>query len=163
MTAGGENAVRATMIGQQSQLSASVFDPAHPVAQVRLLQGKTLVGSARGHSLRTDRPLANGGSDLGPTSGELLLIAIGSCVVGTLNGFLTAGGETPDGLTATVRFDAAAGAEKFGRILVDVRIPGVAGAEQRPELVAAAGAGRVTQRIRAGSEVAIRIVGDDAT
>ena len=143
--------------------SQSEADPslAGPFAEVRLLQGKTLAGSARGRSVLTDRPIAGGGNDLGFTSGELLLIAIGSCVIGSLNTILTESGEETGGLTASLRFDPPDADKSFGRIVVDVRIPGVACPEQRPELVAAAAAGRVMRRVRAGSEVVVKLAGDD--
>ncbi len=47
---------------------------------VRQLVGKKLLGVARRHVVITDRPVQDGGGDLGCTSGELLRLAIGSCV-----------------------------------------------------------------------------------
>ena len=109
----------------------------------------------------TDRPIGGGGSDLGFTSGELLLVAIGSCVIGSLNTCLKESGEATGGLRAVLRFDPPDADRSFGRVVVDVCIPGVARPEQRPDLVAAAEAGRVMQRVRAGSEVVVRLSGND--
>ncbi len=48
-------------------------------ASVVMLSGTQLLGTARSRTVVTDRPLDEGGTDVGFTSGEMLLLAIGSC------------------------------------------------------------------------------------
>lgn len=161
MTIGGERKAVPHHTGERPAPAAAGGRRGDPVAaEVQLVKGKTLLGSARGHRVHTDRPRESGGCDRGFTSGELLLVAIGSCVVGNLNNFLTARGEATAGLTATVSFDVPTDGETFGRILVEARIPGLARPERRAELAGVALSGRVTRRVRAGSEIVVDVIDD---
>jgi len=63
-----------------------------PRAKVRRLAGKQLLCTARNRALITDRRWRAAGTDIGYTSGELLLLAIGSCATGGLRAFF----ETKD-------------------------------------------------------------------
>ena len=133
-----------------------------PGVRVRQLDGKRLLGIARNHAVVTDRPLADGGSDTGFTSGEMLLLAIGSCCTGSLRSYLEAQGTPARDLEVAVHFAPSANGGERDRIVItlglDVRdYPG------DPErLKAAATAGGVTGRVKLGSEVEVRFAGDRA-
>ncbi|MFT5181157.1 MAG: putative OsmC-like protein [Alphaproteobacteria bacterium] len=71
------------------------------------LNGTTLVGRAREHVVLSDRRSTNDGKELGCTSGELMLLAVGSCVVGNLNTLAIQRGVEIDGLSADVRVEDA--------------------------------------------------------
>lgn len=60
------------------------------MVSVRPIAGKKLLGTAGGHNVVTDRKPADGGTDAGCTSGELLLIAIASCATGSIRNALAA-------------------------------------------------------------------------
>ena len=71
---------------------------------VRHVEGKQLLGIARHHAVVTDRPAEEGGGDTGCTSGELLLVAIGSCSAGSLRKFFEQRGTPCSDLSVEVCF-----------------------------------------------------------
>ncbi len=58
------------------------------MVHVRPVTGKKLLGSAGRHTVVTDRKVAEGGTDAGCTSGELLLLAMASCATGSIRNAL---------------------------------------------------------------------------
>ena len=118
------------------------------------LSGTTLVGRAGDHVVLSDRRTADGGTELGCTSGELMLLAVGSCVVGNLNQFAIRNGVDIADLSADVHVEDAP-EDGFGAITVDVRINGKISEETLDTLRQAANSGRVTGRYRQNSEVRI--------
>lgn len=123
---------------------------------VRPIGGKKLLCTAGSHTVITDRKAAQGGGDAGCTSGELLLIAIGSCAAGSIRNDLAARGLPAEGLGVTVAFEPSAQAAARDVIVLTVSLPQAvldAGAEA---IKAAAVAGGVVSRIRLGSVVDVR-------
>lgn len=118
------------------------------------LNGTTLVGRARDHIVLSDRLAAEGGNELGCTSGELMLLAVGSCVAGNLNLFAIQQGVDIGDLSADVQVEDAPD-DGFGAITVDVQINGEIHEETLEALRQAAGSGRVTSRLRQNSEIRI--------
>jgi uncharacterized OsmC-like protein len=129
------------------------------VAHVRVerQEGRRLQGTARQHRVVMDRTREDGGTDAGCTSGELLLLAIGSCVTGRLRNTLEAAGLPAMPLAVEVSFEPSARGDKRERIAVDVIVPagldaaGVALAERE------ALSGGVGSRMAAGSEMVVRV------
>lgn len=127
-----------------------------PRAKVKRLSGKQLLCAARNRTVVTDRPLDGGGTDLGFTSGELLLMAMGSCAAGSLRNFLEKQGVRCEDLGVEVFFEPVAG--ERDRIVIEVSaVPQalVAGTEG---IKGAATAGRVVSRVALGSEIEVRLV-----
>lgn len=124
---------------------------------VRRVTGRQLEASARGHVVRTDRTREEGGTDTGCTSGELLLMALGSCATGSLRNFLEGRGAPVEGLATELAFEPSATPGARDRIVIAVKVP--AGAADIPdaEIALAAVAGRVVSRVRLGSEIEVRI------
>lgn len=118
------------------------------------LSGTTLSGRARDHVVLTGRRAADGEMERGCTSGELMLLAVGSCVVGNLNLFALQQGIDIEDLSANVRIEDVPG-DGFGEITVDVQIGGEVPEDTLEDLRQAAGSGRVTGRFRQNSEVRI--------
>lgn len=125
--------------------------------RVERQEGRRLLCSARQHSVVTDRPVADGGTDAGCMSGELLLMAIGSCVTGRLRNTLEAAGLPSMPLAVEVSFEPSAAGGKRERIAVDVIVP----AALDDAGVALAGrealTGGVGSRMAAGSEMIVRV------
>lgn len=130
-----------------------------PFVTVQPLEGRKLFGVARQHAVITDRPAQEGGGDLGCTSGELLLLAIGSCVTGALRNFLEQKGIQAKGLKVEVGFEASAVADARDRIAIALD-PGetLLGDTTDEALRCAATSGRVASRVKNGSEVVVRII-----
>lgn len=120
------------------------------------LHGATLVGRARDHLVLSDRALAEGGNNLGCTSGELMLLAVGSCVVGNLNTYAAQHGANVGALSADVRIEETPD-DSYGAITVDVQIEENVSDKTLHELREAAGSGRVTGRLRQNCEVRITV------
>lgn len=127
------------------------------LVNVRRLPGKQLSIRIRGHSLVTDRPLEQGGSDRGCSSGELLLAAIGSCCAGSLRNFLERQCVSDPQFGVTVFFEPTPVAGARDRIVIE--IDGDVGLDGFPDaaIIQAATFGGVTSRVRLGSEVEVRI------
>lgn len=127
-----------------------------PRVTITQLGGRQLLGCARTHSVVTDRPLDQGGSDVGFTSGEMLLLAIGSCATGSLRNFLAGQNAACDGIKTEVFYEPVAGARD--RIVISMRLPRDRLAAGEDGLRAAALSGKVTGRVKLGSEIVVRLV-----
>jgi uncharacterized OsmC-like protein len=82
--------------------------------RVTRLDGKRLLGRAGPHEIVSDRKREDGGTDTGCTSGELLLLAIGSCAAGSVRNFLEQQDLPSSPLAVDVSFeppDVAGGAQ----------------------------------------------------
>jgi len=126
-------------------------------AVVRSIAGKRLEATARQHCVITDRPPAEGGNDAGCTSGELLLMAIGSCATGSLRNFLNAHEAPVEGLKTRIAFAPSSTPGARDKIVLVVTFP--AGAERFGDeaIRAAATSGGVVSRLQAGSEIEVQI------
>jgi hypothetical protein len=128
------------------------------VVFTRPVAGKKLIGTAGAHQIVTDRKPADGGTDEGPTSGELLLLAMASCATGSIRGRCEAGRALKEN---DIRVEVAlvppkqAGARDA--ILVTAYLPPAVLAASRDQIAAAALAGNVCSRVALGSEVELAL------
>lgn len=125
------------------------------MVSVRPIAGKKLLGSAGRHSVITDRKAADGGTDAGCTSGELLLLAIGSCATGSIRKALAASGNPIDDIRVDVEFTPAKAPDARDAILITAYLPQSVLASGAAPIAAAATAGGVVSRIVLGSEVEV--------
>lgn len=128
-------------------------------ANIVMLSGTQLLGTARSRTVVTDRPLDEGGTDAGFTSGEMLLLAIGSCASGSLRRHFTEQGTPCRSLSVDVCFDTPVVPGRRDRIVIDVTVDDKLCAN-RERIRNAALSGGVTSRIAAGSDLDIRINGE---
>lgn len=126
------------------------------MVKVRPLDQKRLLGVAGRHAVITDRKIEEGGSDVGCTSGELLLLAIGSCATGSLRNFLEGSGLAVDGLEVDVELEPAPVAGERDAIVIRVCVPAEVLDGRFEAITAAARSGRVVSRMRLGSRVVVR-------
>jgi uncharacterized OsmC-like protein len=123
---------------------------------VRQLDGKRLLGIARTHAVVTDRPVEEGGTDTGFTSGEMLLLALGSCCAGSLRGYLEAQGKPVRDLEIDVHSEPSANGGTRDRIVIMLKLD-VRDYRGDPERIkAAAISGGVVSRLAEGSEIEVR-------
>ncbi|MBI3434241.1 MAG: hypothetical protein HY056_04065 [Proteobacteria bacterium] len=125
-------------------------------ADVRRVAKRTLLATARSHAVVTDRTLAEGGDDLGFTSGEMLLLAIGSCALSSANEYLLGLGYDALVSRARVLADPPTADGGFGDITVLLDLGEHDSRIDKDALLAAAGSGRVTRRVASGSRVEFR-------
>lgn len=126
-------------------------------AIVRTVTGKKLEARSRQHRVVTDRPPDEGGSDEGCTSGELLLMAVGSCATGSLRNYLQAQQLPTAGLQTELAFAPSAVAGARDKMVLVVTVPAGLDRCSDEALCAAATSGRVVSRLKLGSEVEVRI------
>ena len=124
---------------------------------VRRIGGKQLLGTARHHAVVTDRSMEEGGTDIGCTSGELLLLAIGSCCMGGLRQYFESAGEPCSDLSVDVFFEPHENPQQRDRIVICVKPDPQAGYVDPDTIRGAAITGGVTSRIALGSDVQVRI------
>lgn len=120
-------------------------------------EGKTLLGRIRNHIVVTDRPSVDGGQDLGGTSGELMLLSVGSCAVGNLRDHVVQNALPVLFRKADVFLETPTMSEDLGRLVISAELDGMLTPGQLHALIEAAGGGRVVRRLRKGSQVDIRI------
>lgn len=126
------------------------------MVKVRPLDQKRLLGVAGHHAVVTDRKIDDGGTDVGCTSGELLLLAIGSCATGSLRNFLSRSGLATDGLEVNVDLEPPANPDERDAIAIDIRLPADVLDGRADEIVGAAQSGRVVSRMKLGSRILVR-------
>jgi hypothetical protein len=126
------------------------------VVFVRPVAGKKLLGTAGRHSVVTDRKAADGGTDAGCTSGELLLLAMASCATGSIRNALTARAIAADDIRVEVELVPPRLAKTRDGILITVFLPQQTLDAGTAPILAAATAGGVVSRIKLGSEIEVR-------
>jgi hypothetical protein len=129
---------------------------AAPVARITRVSGKQLRCAVGRHVVTTDRPVADGGGDAGCTSGELLLLSIGSCAAGSTRSALEARGVACMDLAVEIGFEPSPTGAARDLIVISVALPAAATAVDLPALEAAILDGGVVGRLRLGSELAVR-------
>ena len=123
---------------------------------VKPIAGKKLLGSAGRHSVITDRKAEDGGTDAGCTSGELLLLAMGSCATGSVRKAFAARGNPIDDIGVEVELSPAKAQGARDAILITVYLPRSVLAHGTGPIVDAAVSGGVVSRIALGSEIDVR-------
>ncbi len=131
------------------------------MVNVRPLDQKRLLGVAGHHAIVTDRKPDEGGGDVGCTSGELLLLAIGSCATGSVRKFLWAADLPIDGLTVDVNFVPSPVVGDRDSIGIDIHLPAKVLDGRAQDIMTASQSGRVVSRIRLGSRLVVRCLSAD--
>ena len=126
------------------------------MVKVKPLDQKRLLGVAGHHAVVTDRKIEDGGSDVGCTSGELLLLAIGSCATGSLRNFLSKSGLATNGLEVDVQLEPPTEPDERDAIAIDICLPSDVLDGRADEIADAAQSGRVVSRMKLGSRVVVR-------
>lgn len=125
---------------------------------VRPIGGRQLLGIARHHAVVTDRTVEDGGTDIGCMSGELLLLAIGSCSTDVLLRFLNQKSVPGRNISVDVFFEQHDIAARRDRIVISINGDDDFLFTNAEEIKAAAVSGAVTSRLRLGSDIDVRIV-----
>ena len=101
--------------------------------EVRYLEGDRLTSVVRGHELRVDQPVADGGEDLAPTPTELFVAGLATCVGFYAERYLRRHGLDPTGLVVDCDFDFSEdGPAKVSEIRIGVTAPGLPESRREP-------------------------------
>lgn len=122
---------------------------------IRPIAGKKLLGSAGRHTLVTDRKTEDGGTDMGFTSGELLLLAMASCATGSIRKALTQQAIPTDDIAVEVNLVPPKRATDRDGILITVFVDQSLLATSEASIIAAATSGGVVSRVKLGSEIEV--------
>jgi putative redox protein len=87
--------------------------------------GDRLLMTVRGHEIRSDQPVADGGDDSAPTPTELFLASLAGCVTFYAERFLRRHELATDGLVVTCKYAWAANPTRIGEIDLTVEAPGL--------------------------------------
>lgn len=123
---------------------------------VRRKEGRRLSCNAGQHEVVTDRKPQDGGTDAGCTSGELLLMAIGSCTTGTVRTFLDSQNVPCPELATEVSFQPSQSGGDRDAIAIDIRVPESIARSHGAQIETVPLNGGVVGRMRLGSELVIR-------
>ena len=127
-------------------------------AELTRYKGKALLGRMRNHVVVTDRPPTDGGQDLGCTSGELLLMSLGSCVMGSLASYVDERALPFDIVKTDVFIEQPTVRGGFGRLVISAELDGALTPEELRALTEIAGSGRVVRRLRGSAQIDIRVM-----
>lgn len=109
--------------------------------------------TASGHALRADEPLADGGTNQGPSPGELLAAALTACTCITVRMYANRKGWPLEDVGTVVTFEPSAD-HVVRRLEREVTLTGPLTPEQRQRLLQVANACPVHKALAAGVAVA---------
>ena len=119
--------------------------------------GSQFIATAGEFSLVLDR-----GENTGPRSIELLLLALGSCTIGTLSTYMSRKGLPTDALRVELSGKLDPAANRYGSIEMILHLdPGIP-AEQRSVLLAVARSCRIHKTLEHRPEMRIELAGESA-
>jgi uncharacterized OsmC-like protein len=121
------------------------------------MDGRKLRCSVGQHVIITDRKAADGGTDAGCTSGELLLVSIGSCAAGSTRRYLQERGLPFDGFAVNVGLKPAASAGSRDVIVIEVFVSADIPKHDMTPIENAALSGGVASRLALGSEIDVLV------
>jgi uncharacterized OsmC-like protein len=128
-----------------------------PTVSIRRGERKTLLCKVGRHIVLSDRKPEDGGADSGCTSGELLLVAAGSCATGSARSYLEARGLPARDLAAEVALEPSSTGEERDKIVITLLLPEELSSETVASARRAALGGGVVGRLMLGSEVDVRV------
>jgi putative redox protein len=91
--------------------------------KIRQLEGVRFAIAARSHSIISDQPLENGGTDSGMTPPELLLASLGSCAAFYAAQYLKARNLADNGVEVSVTAEKLKRPARLGEFHIDVSCP----------------------------------------
>jgi len=141
-------------------MSGTQPDP--PRVRVAPMDGRKLRCSVGRHVIVTDRKSADGGTDAGCTSGELLLVAAGSCATGAVRRYLDGRGFPAFDLVVEVSLKPAGLPGSRDKIVIEILVSADVPEHDVRQIETAALSGGVVGRLALGSEIEILVHRADA-
>ena len=119
--------------------------------------GDTFDINIRGHVVRVDQPVKDGGEDTAPTPTELFIASLASCVAFYARRYLARHNLPTDGLAVEATFDMGAKPARVAGIDVRLIVPEGVPAERRDALLAVATHCTVHNTLTTEPEVSITL------
>ena len=114
----------------------------------------------RGHIIRTDQPIADGGEDTGPTPTELFIASLAGCVAFYARRYLERHALPTEGLAVDAEFRMGSRPARVARIEVRLTIPDGVPAERREALLAVASHCTVHNSLTSVPEISVVFAGE---
>jgi len=125
---------------------------------VGYLDGEAYEIDVRGHRVRVDQPVADGGKDSGPTPTELFVASLSACVAYYAGRFLTRHGLPRQGLRVDADYDMATDRPaRVAAIRLTVHVPAELPDQRRGALLAVAAHCTVHNTITTTPDVTIAL------
>jgi putative redox protein len=113
--------------------------------------------AVRGHRLRVDQPVEDGGDDTAPSPTELLVASLAACVGFYARRYLDRHSLPADGLRVEADYDVVAGPTRVGRVTLRLQVPHEVPEERWAALLAVASHCTVHNTLRGRPEVSIEL------
>ena len=123
--------------------------------------GDRMTLTMRSHEVTADQPLADGGTDTGPTPTELFVGGLAACVGFYVRRYLHRHGLAEDPLTVTAQWTMAANPARVGTVEVEVTVPESVPAERRAALLAVASHCTVHNSLATPPDVHVRLLEEE--
>ncbi len=125
---------------------------------VRQVSGDAYAVTARGHSVLTDQPVADGGQDAAVTPTELLIASLASCVAFYTGRYLVRHGLDHTGLAVTAEFAMAADrSARVSAVNLRITVPDGVPPQRTDALLAVASHCTVHNTLRQHPDVSIEL------
>ncbi|MFN8150385.1 MAG: OsmC family protein [Solirubrobacterales bacterium] len=108
-------------------------------AEARRVSGLNVEIEVDGHTIQTDKPEADGGTDLGPMPSRLLAASLAACTLATMAIYADRKDWDISGVTVAVDFDGSPPPGETAQMLIDLGIPDSFSDEQKERLEVVAG------------------------
>ncbi|MEC5193371.1 MULTISPECIES: OsmC family protein [unclassified Arthrobacter] len=132
----------------------------HQPVRVVHLGGDRFDINVRGHAIRTDQPVGDGGEDTGPTPTELFIASLAGCVAFYARRYLDRHDLPTDGLAIEAEFNMGSRPARVARIDVLLTIPAGVPDERREALLAVASHCTVHNTLMAVPEISVAFASD---
>ncbi len=120
---------------------------------LELLQDGSIIGRAREHSLVLDQPVERGGKGAGFTSTELLLLALGSCIMGNMRSYAESRGIPLRAARFEVADEVAQAPTRVAKVYVDAHLDDELAEAQLARLAAVGSHCKIHNTLTRGLEV----------
>jgi len=114
----------------------------------------------RGHVIRTDQPIGDGGEDTGPTPTELFIASLAGCVAFYARRYLERHALPTEGLAVKADFHMGSRPARVARINVHLTIPDGVPSERREALLAVASHCTVHNSLTSLPEISVAFAGN---
>jgi uncharacterized OsmC-like protein len=120
--------------------------------------GDRFTVAVRGHTLTTDQPVEDGGTDVGPSPTELFIAGLAACVGFYARRYLARHGLPEAGLEVRAGYSLTSGPTRVGEIRLGITLPAGIPEERRPALLAVASGCTVHNSLHQTPAVTIELV-----
>ena len=119
--------------------------------------GDRFAAAVRGHEVRVDQPVDDGGEDSGPTPVELLVASLATCVAHYARRYLRRHDLPQEGLLVDAEWEMAKTPSRVGAVTLRITVPAGVPAEQHEPLLKMASHCTVHNTLDASPDVTIAL------